>query len=65
MPSNQNKITLKGGRLNLSSKWFALILLSLLVVTSGCETVKGLKKDMDQTWTNLKEWDKNFKENWW
>ena len=41
--------------------FFALIFLFV----SGCETAKGFKKDVENTWNNAKNIDEDFKENWW
>ena len=42
-----------------------MLLIFVFVTVSGCETAKGLKKDVENTWENAKKIDDNFKENWW
>jgi len=50
---------LKGERVSI----FALLVLILFI--GGCETAKGIKKDVENTWNNAKHIDEDFKENWW
>ena len=46
-------------------KMIAVFLGVIFLFVNGCETAKGLKKDVENTWEHAKKIDDNFKENWW
>ncbi|MFH1360196.1 MAG: hypothetical protein ABIJ41_04065 [Candidatus Omnitrophota bacterium] len=47
----------------------AVIIILLLItggfVLSGCETMKGLKQDIKNTWNNASTASDKFQEKWW
>ncbi len=46
-------------------KLFLLLLFAVLITLGGCQTVKGIGEDISNTWSNLKEADAQFQEDWW
>ncbi len=46
-------------------KLSVFLVILMLCALGGCETAKGFKKDMSNTWENLKGADDWVKENLW
>ena len=47
------------------SRWFFTSMVILAVFAGGCETTKGLKKDLQNSWHNAQGVDAWMKENLW
>lgn len=48
-----------------SVRFVPWVMMCVFLFVSGCETAKGFKKDVENTWENAKDLDEKFKENWW
>ena len=49
----------------MQKKWVPLCCIVVLLFAAGCETAKGMKKDLANTWNNAQTWDEWVKENLW
>jgi predicted small secreted protein len=45
--------------------YFLLLDISLFIFAGCANTMKGIGTDTKENWQKLKEWDKEFQENYW
>jgi len=45
--------------------YFLLLNISAVIFAGCANTIKGISADTKENWQKLKEWDKDFQENYW